>query len=76
MLSPHEFAVLLLVNDRAESHELDRADVEALIEHKLVTLERHEPDCSYAQVTAQGYAFLKACGRVHAGGRRTLTVTH
>lgn len=62
MLSPHEFAVLLLINDSAESCELDRADVEALIERQLVTLERCGPDHSYAQVTPQGHAFLKACG--------------
>lgn len=51
VLSPHEFAVLLLVNDGAESDDLDRADVEALIERQLVTLERRGPDHSYARVT-------------------------
>ncbi|MBL4779244.1 MULTISPECIES: hypothetical protein [Ralstonia] len=71
MLSPHEFAVLLLVNDSAESRELDRADVEALIEHKLVTLERQGLDHVYARVTAQGHALLKAFGHARAGGRRT-----
>ena len=44
VLSTHEFAVLLLVNDGAEPDELDRADVEALIERQLVTLEHRGPD--------------------------------
>ncbi len=76
MLSPHEFAVLLLVNDGVESTELDRADVEALIERQLVTLERRGPDHSYARVTLQGYAFLKASGHVRSSGRRVAVVPH
>lgn len=76
MLSPHEFAVLLLVNDSAESHELDRADVEALIEQKLVTLERQGLDQAYARVTAQGRALLKAFGHARAGERRTSAYAH
>ena len=76
VLSPHEFAVLLLVNDGAESDDLDRADVEALIERQLVTLERRGPDHSYARVTLQGYALLKASGHVRTYGRRTMAVSH
>ncbi|QOK87891.1 hypothetical protein HF907_15320 [Ralstonia pseudosolanacearum] len=76
MLSPHEFAVLLLVDDSTESSELDRADVEALIERKLVTLECYEPDRCYARVTARGQAFLYACGHVRAGARRTSFAFH
>jgi len=76
VLSPHEFAVLLLVNDGAEPAELDRADVEALIERQLVTLERRGPDRCYAQVTLQGYAFLKASGLVRAGARRVADAVH
>lgn len=76
MLSPHEFAVLLLVNDNVESRELDRADVEALIEHKLVTLERQGSTAAYARVTAQGHAFLKACGLVRIGDRQEPACVH
>lgn len=76
MLSPHEFAVLLLVNDSAESHDLDRADVEALIEHKLVTLERQGLDQVYARVTAQGRALLKAFGHPRTGERRAPACVH
>ncbi|TXD56085.1 hypothetical protein FUT88_20285 [Ralstonia sp. TCR112] len=76
MLSPHEFAVLLLVNDGAESDDLDRADVEALVERQLVTLERRGPDHSYARVTLQGYVLLKASGHVRTIGRRAVAVPH
>ncbi|CAJ0699356.1 hypothetical protein R11007_03021 [Ralstonia holmesii] len=76
VLSPHEFAVLLLVNDGAESDDLDRADVEALIERQLVTLERRGPDHSYARVTLQGYVLLKASGHVRTSGRRSMAASH
>lgn len=76
MLSPHEFAVLLLVNEGTEAEDLDRADVEALIERQLVTLERSDPDHCYARVTLQGYAFLKASGHVRASGRRVAALAH
>jgi hypothetical protein len=76
VLSPHEFAVLLLVNVGAEAAELDRADVEALIEHQLVTLERRGPDRCYVRVTLQGYAFLKASGHVRASGQRAVAAVH
>ncbi|MGM3277742.1 hypothetical protein [Ralstonia sp. 24A2] len=75
VLSPHEFAVLLLVNDGAEPDELDRADVEALIERQLVTLEHRGPDRCYARVTLQGYVFLKASGHVRSSGRRLAAAT-
>ncbi|MHA6911034.1 hypothetical protein ACQUJS_21920 [Ralstonia pseudosolanacearum] len=78
MLSPHEFAVLLLVNDEdgAESREFNRADVQALIEHQLVTLERRGPDHCYAHVTLQGYRFLKASGHARASRRKAMSVVH
>ncbi|MCO5400423.1 hypothetical protein [Ralstonia soli] len=76
MLSPHEFAVLLLVNDGAASDDLDRADVEALIERQLVTMECRGPDNCYARVTLQGYALLKASGHVRSSGRRAVAVSH
>ncbi|AXV84735.1 hypothetical protein GO998_17935 (plasmid) [Ralstonia syzygii] len=69
MLSPHEFAVLLLVNDNTEACELDLADIEALVERQLVTLERRGPNHSYARITLQGHLFLKACGHVRANAR-------
>jgi len=75
VLSPHEFAVLLLVNDGAASDDLDRADVEALIERQLVTLECRGPNRCYARVTLQGYVLLKASGHVRTS-RRAVAVAH
>ena len=76
VLSPHEFAVLLLVNDGVASDDLDRADMEALIEQELVTLERRGPDRCYARVTLQGYVFLKASGHARPGARRVAAAPH
>ncbi|AGW90834.1 hypothetical protein N234_12400 [Ralstonia pickettii DTP0602] len=69
MLSHHEFATLVLVNDSADARELDRTDVEMLLTHQLITLERLGPDHSRPQVTIQGYHFLKALGRIRARSR-------
>nr|WP_081623789.1 hypothetical protein [Cupriavidus sp. UYPR2.512] len=66
MLSHHEFATLVLVNGSSDPTELDRADMDALLAYQLVTLERLGPKHSRPQVTIQGYAFLKAFGRVRA----------
>lgn len=76
MLSPHEFAVLLLVNDGVASDDLDPADMEALIERELVTLERRGPDRCYARVTLQGYVLLKASGHARPSARRMAAVPH
>ncbi|CAJ96804.1 hypothetical protein E6A55_29420 [Cupriavidus necator H16] len=66
MLSHHEFATLVLVSGSSDPTGLDRADMDALLAYKLVTLERLGPNHSRPQVTIQGYAFLKALGRVRA----------
>ncbi|MGN5478631.1 hypothetical protein ACTMU2_21320 [Cupriavidus basilensis] len=68
MLSHHEFATLVLLNANPQPMELDWTDIEALLERQLVTLERLGPNHSRPQVTIQGYAFLKALGRVRAMG--------
>nr|WP_082016774.1 hypothetical protein [Cupriavidus sp. IDO] len=70
MLSHHEFATLVLVNDSSDAAELDSADVEALCARQLVTLERLGPNHSRPRVTTQGYAFLQAFGRVRASDCR------
>ncbi|CAG2161240.1 hypothetical protein [Cupriavidus numazuensis] len=66
MLSHHEFATLVLLNGNPHPAELDQADLEALLARQLITLERLGPDHSRPHVTIQGYAFLKALGRVPA----------
>ncbi|RDK02606.1 hypothetical protein DN412_40430 [Cupriavidus lacunae] len=66
MLSHHEFATLVLLNDNSDPAELDRADLQALCARQLVTLERLGPNRSRPQVTIQGYVVLKALDRVRA----------
>jgi len=66
VLSHHEFATLVLVSGSSDPTELDRADMDTLLAYQLVTLERLGPNRSRPQVTIQGYAFLKALGRVRA----------
>ncbi|WER50101.1 hypothetical protein CupriaWKF_24530 [Cupriavidus sp. WKF15] len=66
MLSHHEFATLVLVNDSSDPAELDRADVEALLAREFVTLESVGQKCSRPRVTYRGSAYLKAMGRVRA----------
>ncbi|KAI3600629.1 hypothetical protein D8I24_4387 [Cupriavidus necator H850] len=39
MLSPHEIAALLLLGDAPDIHDLDPEQLDALLEHKLVTME-------------------------------------
>lgn len=71
MLSPHEFAALVLVNDSAEPPELDHADIDALLAHQLVTLERHGSGPCRPLITIQGHAFLKALGHSSAPRRQS-----
>jgi len=66
VLSHHEFATLVLLNDSSDSTELDCADVEALLAHQLVALEQLGPNHCRPRVTTQGYAFLQVFGRVRA----------
>jgi len=66
VLSHHEFATLVLLNDSSDPTELDCADVETLLAHQLVALEHLGPNHSRPRVTTQGYFFLQAFGRVLA----------
>jgi hypothetical protein len=66
MLSPHEFATLVLVNETPDQADLDFSDIQALLASQLVTLEKLGPSCRRPQVTLQGYVLLKAFGRPRA----------
>ncbi|MDF3838367.1 hypothetical protein P3W85_36370 [Cupriavidus basilensis] len=62
MLSPHEFATLLLARDVQDRRELDPVDLEALLERGLVTLEECAPGQACPHITSHGYALLRAVG--------------
>jgi hypothetical protein len=65
MLSPHEFATLMLVKDSPDQIDLAREDLDALLERQLVALEqlasgRHRP-----RLTDDGDSLLQAMTREH-----------
>ncbi len=66
MLSPHEFATLVLINEGSDPRELDCVDVDALLTHQLVTLDSSRP-----VLTTHGGAFLKALGHARQAPCRT-----
>lgn len=62
MLSPHEFAALLLVGGRRDLDELDRGDLASLVERQLVALDRLVGG-RQVQLTARGASVVKAVTR-------------
>ena len=64
MLSPHEFATLLLVKDDADEIA-DRAELSALVERQLVALEDLASGASRPRLTADGDTVLEAIARLH-----------
>ena len=64
MLSPHEFATLLLVKDAADEIA-DRAELGALIERQLVALEELASGTTRPRVTTDGDTILDAITRLH-----------
>ena len=64
MLSPHEFATLLLVKDAPDQLQMDRAELDALLERQLVTLERIASGNKRAQLT-DGDWLVQAVARTH-----------
>ncbi|TPA16782.1 hypothetical protein DIJ61_19865 [Burkholderia pseudomallei] len=59
MLSPHEFATLLLVKDAPDQADMDRDELDALLERQLVKLEALGPGRKYC-VTEIGDAALRS----------------
>jgi hypothetical protein len=59
MLSPHEFATLLLVKDAPEQANMDRDELDALLEQQLVKLEALGSGRRYC-VTEFGDATLRS----------------
>lgn len=60
MLSAHEVATLMLVQDSADHTELDDADLDALVEQHLVSIENLDSGQRRPCVTARGGAVLDA----------------
>ncbi|CAG9186235.1 hypothetical protein [Cupriavidus pinatubonensis] len=64
MLSPHEIAALILVKETPVPFDLDPADLDALLEHQLVTLEKCPSGHACPRLTYGGDSVLKAVGRI------------
>ncbi|AJZ63838.1 hypothetical protein OI25_5204 [Paraburkholderia fungorum] len=64
MLSPHEFATLMLLKDAPDLLSLDSADLEALLDRQLVTVEDLASGQRRPLITHDGQMFLKAFARL------------
>lgn len=64
MLSPHEFATLILVRDAPDQIEASRAELSTLLERQLVALEQAERGMSRPRITPNGHSVLEACARM------------
>ncbi|PCE30561.1 hypothetical protein [Burkholderia ubonensis] len=65
MLSPHEFAALLLIEDTAEPAGLDLGDLTSLVERQLVALELLASESRRAHLTENGRSMLETIDRRH-----------
>jgi hypothetical protein len=63
MLSPHEFATLMLIKAFPDSVNLDHGDLETLLECHLVMLERLESGQHRFLITNEGQLALNAAAR-------------
>lgn len=66
MLSPHEFATLLLVKDAPEQANMDRDELDALLEQQLVKLEA----LGSGAATASPNSAMRPCVRSRSGFRK------
>ncbi|WP_150699677.1 hypothetical protein [Pandoraea terrae] len=65
MLSPHEFATLMLLKDAPDQVDMTRPDLEALLERQLVELDRLASGHQRPRVTARGHHLLQRVERIH-----------
>lgn len=63
MLSPHEFATLMLVKEMPDRDDLNPADLDTLLEYQLVALEKLTSEARYLNLTDQGNFFLRVAAR-------------
>ncbi|MEM5438583.1 hypothetical protein [Paraburkholderia diazotrophica] len=63
MLSPHEFATLMLVKSAPDQIDLDRAELDQLLEQQLVALEEIAGGVLRPRLTVHGDSLLQAISR-------------
>jgi hypothetical protein len=65
MLSPHEFATLMLVKASPEQIDLNREELDTLLERQLVSLEQLASGAQRPRLTRDGDSVLRAVARKH-----------
>jgi hypothetical protein len=63
MLSPHEFATLMLVKAAPDQIDLNREELDTLLEHQLVALEQLASGHQRPRLTRDGDSVLQAATR-------------
>ena len=64
MLSPHEFATLMLVRHSPEQIDMNREELDTLLERQLVALEQWTEGHRRLSLTTAGRSLLEAMGRL------------
>nr|WP_274389507.1 hypothetical protein [Paraburkholderia tagetis] len=65
ILSPHEFATLMLVNAAPDQIDLNREELDVLLEHQLIALEQLASGRQRPRLTRQVRSVLRAVARHH-----------
>ncbi|WP_233273001.1 hypothetical protein [Paraburkholderia acidisoli] len=67
MLSPHEFATLMLVRHSPDQIDMNREELDTLLERQLVALEQWKEGHRKLALTTAGRSLLEAMGRLDFG---------
>ncbi|MFP3646204.1 hypothetical protein [Paraburkholderia sp. SIMBA_054] len=65
MLSPHEFATLMLVKSAPEQIDLNREELDTLVERQLIALEQLASGARRPRLTCDGDSVLRAVTGKH-----------
>jgi hypothetical protein len=66
MLSPHEFATLMLVRHSPDQIDMNRTELDTLLERRLVSFEARSSGEGRLSLTNAGRGLLEAVGRFDA----------
>lgn len=68
MLSPHEFATLMLVRNAPDQVDMNRTELDTLFERQFVALEQHAEGHRRVSLTHSGRSLLETVNRGGDGG--------
>jgi hypothetical protein len=72
MLSPHEFATLMLVRSAPDQIDMNRTEVDTLLERQLLLLEQIAGGHQRPSLTPSGHSLLEAASRLPQAHSRSL----